>query len=467
MKILLILGIALILGGCSPYCYRSYPYALSRTDIEPHVEKAFDEKVVEKGELGSEWWRFFKDPQLNGLIELSLSNHPSIQLADARIRLACAQSQIARSALYPHIYGVADVKREKVSKFGEGFVPTIPTVVTQTTFKLASTLYELDIWGKNRSIYFAALDEVQALRADMDEAELLLSTALTAVYFDLQNKRARIELNRERLKAREELYALHRQQYNLGIIPEFRLFEVDTDVQLIRDLILVLEEEAEIDQNAIVALTGQAAKVIGEPTATFQTPLPLPASLPIDLLKRRPDVRAQIWRIQAACYGVNVAKAQFFPRIDLLGWLGFQSILIEKLFRSATLIALADGASSLPLFTAGKLCGELGVAREEVEIAVLGYNQTVLDAVQQVSDALAELSFADHRKEAIQKANQDARELFDLTDQKFHQGIINRLTLLNALENLYVQKDLELEIELARFEAAVDLIRAIGGGYDC
>jgi NodT family efflux transporter outer membrane factor (OMF) lipoprotein len=283
---------------------------------------------------------------------------------------------------------------------------------------------------------------------------------------------ARKEVAEERLKARKELYDLHKQQFDLGIISEFRLYQVDTDVQLLKDLIFQLDAQIAIDKHALAALVGNVTCLCGEngelvvkPAAQFNTAFPLPATLPIDLLARRPDITVQKWLVEAACYDIKAAKADFFPRIDLLGWIGFQSIEINKLFRGDQLIALGQGFATLPLFLAGKLQAQLGVAQEELEIAIDSYNQTILNAVQQVSDALSNLTTADEREKSIKRAIKDTTDLLDLTRQKYENGISTKLTVLNAVEDLYIQKDLEVQIQLARFEAVVELIRAIGGGY--
>lgn len=461
------------LTGCFRHCYRAQPYSLCQTDLGANVQAAVEKGAVTEGELcPGAWWFFFEDPQLDRLMEVSLACHPDIHIADARIRRACQEAMVARSTLFPHLFGVVDVQREKISKLGEGFVPGLPVLFTQTTLKLASSMYELDIWKKNRSIYYSALDLMQAKRAEYEEAKLLLTTALAGIYFDLQMKLSRKAVTEQRLAARKELYALLKQQFDLGIISEFRLYEMDTAVQLLQDLIYVLEGEIAVDKHALAALAGNVSCLCGVdgklevvPAAQFNTPFPLPATLPIDLLARRPDISARRWRVEAACFGIKTAQASFFPRIDLLGWIGFQSILIDKLFRGDTLIALGEGMATLPLFLAGKLQADLGVAREDLEIAIESYNQAILHAVQQVSDALSDLHTATERKKSIEIALQDAEELLDLTRQKYENGVINKLTYLNALENELVQKDLELQVQLSRFEAAVDLIRAIGGGY--
>src|SRR5262249_41942889 len=153
---------------------------------------------------------------------------------------------------------------------------------------------------------------------------------------DLQMTLARKEVTKKRLEARKELFTLHKQQFDLGIDSEFRLFEVDTEVQRLKDLILQLDARIEIDKHALGALVGNLGCICGndgelqvEPTAHFDEPFPLPKSLPIDLLARRPDITAQKWWIEAACYDIKAARASFFPRIDLMAYLGFESIKLH------------------------------------------------------------------------------------------------------------------------------------------
>lgn len=464
---------AALIEGCSHHRYRASPYCLSQTDLSENVERAFDSKSVIDGELLYEhWWEFFQDSQLNQMIELSLSCHPSIKIADARIRQACEQARIARSTLFPHLFLYGDVKRERVSRLGTEFIPGKPSIFTETTIGLTSAFYELDIWNKNHARYYAALDQMQATIADFEEAKLLLSTSIAGVYFELQMNQAELMVTKERLKKREELYSLLRQQFDMGIISEYRLYETDTEIELLKNFALQLEGEIEINKHALAALVGNTecgcTEMIAPPSAVFESSFPLPCSLPIDLLARRPDITAAKWRVEASCFDIHIAKANFLPRIDLLGNLGVQSIFIDKLLRGEAIFGTFNVLGTLPIFLAGKLKGELGVARGNLEIAIEDYNQLVLDAVQQVSDALTELVKADERNQTLNEGVEDAEELLDLTTQKFENGITNKIAVLNAIENVLILKDLQIQIAYDRFQAAVNLIRAIGGGYyDC
>lgn len=466
------LFLLLILTGCFPHCYRGRPLSLECTDICQNVQEAFESQSVCGGVYPNEaWWTFFQDSQLDFLIETALAVHPDINIAEARILLAREEALETRSALLPHFFLFGDITREKLSQFASRTQGSASLeYITEATFLLSSASYELDIWKKNRNTYYAAIDEMFAAIADFEEAKLLLSTTIASVYFDLQYRLELIRIARERLKAREELYALLKQRFDNGIIDQFELYETDTEVQMIRDALYQLEGMAAVDRHALAALVGNPACIELDfvPSAIFDTPLPLPCTLPIDLLVRRPDISAQRWRIEASCLNIQVAKANFFPEIDLMGYIGYSSFRLSKLFEKSTLTWMAEAVGKLPVFTAGKLQAKLGIAREQFEIAIENYNQLVLNAVQEVSDALTELTTADVRIVALKRGIEDSKALYDLTYQRFENKIADRIAVLNAVEDVLIKEALVISVQLDRFQSAVALIKAIGGGYyDC
>lgn len=451
-----LLPLLFLLAGCFPCGYRSALY-----ELEPCALETSDSVCA--GEYPSQaWWTFFADEQLNTFIACALEEHPTVKMAEARICKAREEAIVMRSSLLPHFNLFGDLRREKLSEFGSR-VQATPDYVTEATLLLTSASYELDIWGKNRHAYYSAIDEMFAQIADYEQAKLVLSSTIASVYVDLQFNIEQLRITKERLVARQKVYELLRQRFDAGVISEFFLYETDTEVEMLRDLLLQQEAFIAIDEHAIKALVG--ADVCVAPAALFDSPLPLPACLPIDLLKRRPDISAQINRVEALNFQVAVAKANFFPRIDLLGDLGALSFRLAKLFTGKAFVWLADATCSLPLYTASELEGELGVARERVEIAIEEYNQLVLNAVQQVNDALTNLSSADKRKAVLRRSISDAQALLNLTEQKFDNGLVDRIAVLNGLENVLIQQGLEVAVELDRFQSAVALIRAIGGGY--
>lgn len=464
-----IFPLLLLLTGCFPYCYRARPLSLGCTDIAQNVQQAFESSSVCEGVYPNEkWWTFFQDPQLNFLIETSLASHPNIKMAETRILRARDEACETGSALLPHLYAAGEIGREKLSLFNSR-TQTLTSLqyITEATTVLTSTIYELDIWKKNRNKYYASIDEMVAQVADYEEAKLLLSTTIASVYFDLQYNIKLLHIAQERLKARAELYGLLRQRFDRGVIAQFQLYETDTEVQKIRDLIYQLEGSIQIDRHALAALVGNPActEFVVEPAAVFDTPLPLPSTLPIDLLARRPDITAQKWRVEASCLNIEVAKANFFPQIDLVAFIGYASFRLTKLFNRAALTWIGSAIGSLPIFTAGKLQAQLGIAREDFEIAIEKYNQLVLKAVEEVCDALSDLTTADNRIEALQRSVADSQSLYELTYQRFENKVADRISVLNAIEDVLKQEELEVAVQLERFHSAVSLIKAIGGGY--
>ncbi len=471
MRSALCIGLtASLLAGCLSHTYRGSPLPLECTDFAVQVQRGLGSGVVCSGDyFGRCWWSFFEDPQLNQLIELALTCHPDIKMAEARIALAYDEALERRSKLFPHLFGFASATREKVSEFGSR-VQGAKDLFTEVSFSLGSSLFELDLWKRNQSLYRAALCETAAEIAEYAEVELLLSKAIASVYVALQFDLERLAITQKRLQTRKQVYNLLYQQFKNGIIDEFHLYSTDIEVQVLRDEVYKLEAVVGINRHALAALVGNISccseGIEVMPAAMFEKPVPLPRSLPIDLLARRPDVVASQWQIEAACFDVRAAKAEFFPRIDLVGSVGNESFKLGQLLTGKTLTVLGEALSVLPIFTAGKLRAKLGIAHERVEIAVERYNQTVLLAVEQVSDALTTLQSSHARVEALQNSIQDAMQLYSLTEQRFTQGVANRIAVLNALEDLLVQRDLEKRADLDRFLSAIDLMRALGGGYD-
>lgn len=457
----------LFLTGCSPHVYRARQFNTACTDLFVNVQEGFEKGSVAPGMYPNEqWWTFFQDPELNRLIELALDSHPDIKIAQSRIYRAREVALDARSPLFPHFFLYGDIERDKYSLFSyQTFGMKAFEYLADATLYLSSALFELDIWNKNRNTYYATLNELFAGYADYAQAKLLLSTTLASIYFALQYNLELLGIGEVRLTAREELGKLLRKRFESGVIATFELYENDLLIQRIKDYVLQQKGLIDINLHAISALVAHPGCGCIEPGAVFDTPLPLPTTLPIDLLARRPDIAAQKYLIEASAFRVAVAKARFFPQIDLLGFIGFTSIKLAQLFTNKAMAWNVESQGALPLFTGLQLESRVGIAREEVEIAVETYNQLVLNAVQQVSDALTELTIANQRLQVLKKGIEDADVLYGLTKQRYHNALNNRLKVLESFEVLLMQKQLAATVQLERFQAAVSLIQAIGGGY--
>lgn len=468
----------IFLNSCFSAKYCSREIEVAQTDLGENVQEAFNaEAVLSVDLIPEEWWRLFGDEQLNRFIEVALECHPTIKEAEHRIALAYQIALEAKARLLPYIDGLGSIQREKLSLFEFGVPGLVPLLEPENLyFTLAKAIlrgsWEIDVWGKHRNLFKSKLDETTAALADMIQAKLILSTTICSAYFNLQSHLKEYEILKQNVEDKKGVTELLRQRFERGVSSEFFLYEEDRDLALLVDALDKMEGTIEADKNALAALVMNPATLCDaclsldvELSAHYDEPFLLPQTLPLDLIARRPDIRAHIWRIESGKNVVKASKARFYPNLDLFGSAGYASFLLAKFFNPKA-IAFDGGARSiLPIYTGGELTARLGQSQEELEIAVQQYNQTVIQAIREVSDALSSLITADNRKKDIARALIDAKSLYRLTAQKYDHGIETLVSVLNASSDVLVQELTAAQIHLARMEAIVDLIRSIGGGY--
>ncbi|MCH9609524.1 MAG: Outer membrane protein OprM [Chlamydiales bacterium] len=465
-----ILGIALNLVGCFSARSCSDCFELSRTDLCENVEQSLASSSFIEGDYPNRsWWEIFCDPQLNCLVEIGLKESPNIKVAQARINLAYEEAIETRAKLLPYFDLLTSYSRQRESLYDIG-IPAFVSLVEGDNlfFNTATTLlrgsYEVDIWSKNRNQYYSDLSLLQARMTEKAEAELILASAISKTYFNLQNHLTQREILAKQLKAKKEAYDLLNERFYRGMGDEFFVYIFDREVALIQDDLIQMEGMIEMDHHALAALVGQSVE-IDTPTAHFEKRLQLPSTIPFDLLSRRPDVKSSLWMIQSKGYDVKVAKARFFPNLDLSAFVGSTAFLVSKFFSPSALKLFGDAASVLPLYTGGELRAKLGQSQASLDLSVDQYNQTVLLAVQEVSDAMTKLRTSDQRLIKVDRSVADSEALYDLSRQKYTHGIDTNIRVLNALSNVYIQQLLQSEIQLNRMISIVEVIRSIGGGY--
>lgn len=450
------------------YQFCNQPIPLQCTDLDYGIKKSCETGSFCVGDqICERWWPMFNDSQLTSLVDRALGCNPTIEIAISRIRLANQEACLTHSALLPSITAMFDIFRHKTSQFASIPPPELG-IFTETAIRAVNVSYELDLWMKNRKAYYAALDETQATVADAKETELVISTSLSQHYFMLQTALEQVAITKELLDTQNQLYTLLEQRFKNGIISEFNLYEVDSERMITLDLLEQYQNDVDIGLHAIASLVGGGInpECLCQPNASFNRLFPLPRTLPLDLIARRPDITAQKWRIEEMAYKIGVAQAAFYPSVNLLAFAGFTSILLHELFTDRASNIYGDVAIHLPIFEGGKLKANLGIAKERFEIAVGEYNERILSAVREVSDFLTMIITADRRLEAIDRGLKDAQAIYQLTYEKYKNGVDDYLSVLNAKQTVLLTKDLKVSIEGARLLAVVGLIRSIGGGYD-
>ncbi|MGB7540854.1 MAG: efflux transporter outer membrane subunit, partial [Burkholderiales bacterium] len=388
-------------------------------------------------------------------------------MARARLDRAMALASAAGAALAPQVGIGADSTRQRFSENGIFPPPIAGSWYTQTQLA-ASFGYELDLWGRNRAAYDAALGEAKAAEVDAFASKLLLSAGIAHAYVQLGRAFDQLGLAKQALAQREVLLDLTHRRLAAGLDSRIELKQVETSIPAARERIAALEEEIALGRNQLAALLGQGPDrglAIAQPRLQGE-PVALPSALPADLVGRRPDVVARRWRVEAARRDIDAAKAQFYPNVDLAALVGVQSVSFSKLFAAGSAIPSFGAALRLPIFDGGRLRAGLAATDADYDLAVEQYNQTLVDALREVVDQLASLRAVDAQGGEIRSALGSAEEAYNLALARYHAGIASYLQVLAAETQLLEQKVLQADLRARQLDLSINLIRALGGGFE-
>lgn len=415
----------------------------------------------------SDWWRSFNDAQLDRLIDEALAGSPTLRIAEARTREALAFAASSGAALYPQVDAGFSLTRELFSE--RGLTPPPFNGVWATPIQLAATLsWEIDFWGKNRAAYEGALGQAKAAEVDAYAARLALSTAIAQAYVAMQRAYLLLDVANLTLAERQQVYALTRDRNAAGIDSRLELKQAEEALPATREEIIRLEESIALARNQIAALMGQGPDrglAITRPAPESMPAVALPSAVPAELLGRRPDLVAQRWRVEAANKDIAVAKAEFYPNVNLIAFIGLQSIGPAGFFSAASRMMGAGPAVTLPIFEGGRLRANLAGKNAAYDIAVEEYNQALVAALRDVVDQLASFrSVAAQRVEQTQ-ALAAAQEAYDLALLRYREGLGNYLQVLSAESPLLQQQSLEADLRARQVALAIELTRALGGGF--
>ncbi|MEP6656085.1 MAG: efflux transporter outer membrane subunit [Betaproteobacteria bacterium] len=415
-----------------------------------------------------DWWKAFKDAQLDALMDEALAGSPTLNIAAARTRKAFAAADVSKSSLLPRVDGSVSSTRQRYSEHGVAPPPLGGS--TQVLNQLQATLaWEIDFWGKNRSAYEATLGAAHAAEVDAYAARLALSTNLAQAYVQLQRAYLQLDVAAATLEEREQIYALTRDRNLAGIDSRLELKQAESALPATREQIAQLNERIALTRNQLAALMGEGPDrglAIARPAASALTTVALPSTVPAELLGRRPDVIAQRWRVEAAREDIAAAKAAFYPNVNLLAFVGLQSLGGGNLLTAASRTIGAGPAITLPIFGAGRLRANLAGKDADHDIAVEQYNQTLADAMRDVVDQLASFRSVDEQRTQQVAALATAREAYDLALLRYREGLGNYLQVLSAEQPLLAQQSLDADLHARELELSINLIRALGGGYD-
>ena len=414
------------------------------------------------------WWTAYGDAQLDALIDEALGGSPDLAAAQARLRKAEAAQSIARASLLPTVGAQAAAVETKQS-YNAGIPPAFVPHGWNSAGQVSLNFdYEFDFWGKNRSAVAAASSETRAAEADAAEARLALSTGVAAAYADLVRLYAERDVAQRSTEVRAQTVSLVSDRVANGADTQAELSQAQAQAATARADLGAADEQIALTKNRIAALLGEGpdrALNIARPAAPTLSPFGLPATISADLVGRRPDLMAARWRAEAASRRIGVAKAQFYPNVNLAAAIGYQSLGISNLFLSGSSTGQAGPAISLPIFQGGRLQAGFKGARADYDEAVASYDGVLTQALQQVADAATSRRALDGWLAQSREALADNETAYALALQRYRGGLSNYQSVLLVEDSLLQSRRTVADLQSRAVALDVQLIKALGGGY--
>jgi len=413
------------------------------------------------------WWEIFGDQELNKLEEQIADSNQNLKIAEARFREARAAIRFNRASQFPTISTAPNASYVKSSDFSPSF-PSKIQEASKGDFVLPFDLsYELDLWGRVRRGVAAAREEAQATAADYETAKLSLEAELALDYFELRTADAQKQLLDDTVKAYTDNVQLTLGRFKGGVAPKADVAQAQTQLDTTRVQDTDVTVQRAQFEHAIAIL-------IGKPPAEFSLatvplnyqPPSTPIGLPSELLQRRPDIAAAERRVAEANQQIGIARAAYFPTVNLDGTVGFAGSQGSNWFSWPSGFWAVGPALSETLFDAGRRRATSESARANYDAAVATYRQTSLTAFQEVEDNVAALRILENETQQQQQAVASSQESLQLFTNRYKGGVDTYLQVITAQTIELANERNDIDILRRRLEANVLLIKALGGGWD-
>jgi outer membrane protein, multidrug efflux system len=444
--------------------------------IRPDAPAAVPEQKAVSGILAENlgWRAFFPDPQLQQLIVLALANNRDLRVAALNVETAQARYRIQRADLFPTISASTTEQAERLpasvlaASLPTGSASAQGSIVSRSyTAGIGFTNFELDLFGRIRSLVHADLQQYFSLEETRRSAQIALVAEVADAYLAVLTDRTLLDITHHTLQNQSNSYELTRKMFERGTATELALRQAESTVDTARANSAQYARALAQDRDALQLLLGAPIPEGIDFSGGLDRPDVVSAveeAIPSDVLVKRPDVLAAEHLLKAANADVGAARAAFFPAIELTGSLGSASTELAGLFKHESLAWTFAPQISVPIFAGGANEANLRAAKVMRDIAVAQYEKAIQTAFREVADALAARGYLDEQlaaQQALVSASQDA---YRLAQMRFLGGVDNYLSQLDAQRSLYdAQLQLQM-VRLQRFENLVTLYKTLGGG---
>ncbi|MBN3858454.1 efflux transporter outer membrane subunit [Paraburkholderia sp. Ac-20340] len=418
--------------------------------------------------LDPQWWTVFGNQELDGLENAALAENQTLRVAVAHYAQARSTLASVSSQQSPQVSLDGSLARERISanRPQTSYVTQNMSTV-QNDIKVGPTIsYELDLFGRIRRMVESAQASAQEAGDDLANARLVLTAELATDYFALRELDDEIDVVNRSIALQQKALDFVNAQHDLGAVSGLTLLQQKAQLDATKTQVHLLENQRQQDEHAIAVLVGKPAPAFA--LAPRVTPLPtpaLPTGLPSELLQRRPDVASAERAMAAANAQIGVARSAYFPDITLSPTLGWEATSFGSLFTASSLLWSLGASAGEVLFDGGKRAAGVDYAQAGYESAQASYRQTVLTAFQEVQNAVTGLSVLERASTDGQAAVDDARQSFDLANDRYQGGLVAFIDVLNAEQQLLASERQEVQIHGQQAATVVYLAKALGGGW--
>ncbi|HKD50661.1 MAG TPA: efflux transporter outer membrane subunit [Candidatus Acidoferrum sp.] len=461
------IAVFVLASGCTvgPKYQRASAPVPAKWDVPEPWREGAPKDGVPKGE----WWSVFHDEQLDALEKQTLDANQTIKIAAAHLEQARSSAALQIATQFPTLATAPQAERQRLSgNRASNFNVAAIAPVTQNTFTLPFTVnYEVDLFGRRRRSIEAAQAAYQASAADLENVRLVITSELAGDYFTVRQLDTELGILNRTVETLQKGLELVDSRHKGGVASGLDVAQEETLLNTTRTQAILLQQQRKQFEDAIAVLLGKPAPDFHlAPKELNAEPPALDAGLPSDLLERRPDIAEAERQMAAANAQIGIARAAYFPSLNLFANGGWQATDIAKLLNvQSTLWAVgADAAEAI--FTGGARRAQTQFAKAGYDATVAGYRNTVLSAFGEVQDDVTGLTVLDQAFHSQEQAVDAARRTLNISTDRYTGGLVNYLDVVTAQQTLLNNEQQLAAIRGQRLVTSVLLIKALGGGWD-
>jgi multidrug efflux system outer membrane protein len=412
-----------------------------------------------------DWRGFVTDKKLQQVIELALSNNRDLRVAALNVEKAQAQYQIQRANLFPHINATAG-ENASLTPAQVSFTRS-PFLLRAYSVGLGLSSYEIDLFGRIRSLKEEALELYFGTEEARRSAQISLIAQVAATYLALEADQEHLSLAKQTLKTQQETFAMDKRRFELGSASQLDMSQSESAVDTARGDVARYTSLVAQDMNALTLLAGAEVPENLLPSDSIMSVTSLKdvaPGLPSDLLENRPDILAAEHQLKAANANIGAARAAFFPSITLTSSISSESSQLSGLFKPGSRAWQFIPQVNLPIFEGGANIANLDAAKADRKIYLAQYEKAIQTAFREVADALADQGTLNEQVAAEQSLVDATSLSYKLSDARFQKGIDSYLVVLDSQRSLYAAQHNLINLKLARANNLVTLYKALGGG---